>query len=312
VKVLVTCPPMLRMIDAFRPKFEARGVDLTCPEVMQTLSVEALLALVPQHDGWIIGDDPANRQVLAAGVAGRLKAAVKWGVGVDNVDFAACRELGIQVTNTPGMFGAEVADVALGYVIALAREIFAIDRGVRKGAWPKPRGISLAGRCAALIGHGDIGRHVLARLRACGMRVIVYDPTSPAPEAGDVANAVWPQRCEEADFVIVACALTPSSRHMVDAASLAVMRRGVRIINVSRGPVICEAALVDALRSGHVHSAALDVFEVEPLPDDSPLREFPRCVFGSHNGSNTEDAVVRASEQAVRRMFEFLGFGDGR
>lgn len=312
MKVLVTCPPMLRMIDVFRPAFEARGIELTCPEVTQTLGVDTLLALVPQHDGWIIGDDPANWQVLATGVAGRLKAAVKWGVGVDNVDLAACRELGIRVTNTPGMFGAEVADVALGYVISLARETYPIDRGVRDGAWPKPRGISLAGRCAALIGYGDIGRHVLRRLRACGMRVIVYDPTCAAPDSDDVANAVWPWRCEEADFVVVTCALTQSSRHMVNAGSLAAMRKGVRIVNVSRGSVIDEAALVDALRSGHVHSAALDVFEVEPLPGDSPLREFPRCVFGSHNGSNTEDAVVRASEEAMRRMFEFLGVGDGR
>lgn len=312
MKVLVTCPPMLRMIDAFRGSFEVHGIELTCPEVTQTLSIDALLALVPGHDGWIIGDDPANRQVLEAGAAGRLKAAVKWGVGVDNVDFAACRDLGIRVTNTPGIFGAEVADVALGYVIALARETFLIDRGVRDGAWPKPRGISLAGRCAALIGHGDIGRHVLSRLRACDLRVIVYDPTNAAPESDGVSNSVWPERCAEADFMVVTCALTPSSRHMVDARTLAAMRPGVRIVNVSRGPVIDEAALVDALRSGHVHSAALDVFELEPLPVDSPLRGFPRCVFGSHNGSNTEEAVIRASEQAMRHMFEFLGVGDGR
>ena len=312
MKVLVTCPPMLRMIDSFRGSFETYGIELTCPEVTQTLSLEALLALVPQHDGWIIGDDPANRQVLAAGAAGRLKAAVKWGVGVDNVDFAACRDLGIRVTNTPGMFGAELADVALGYVIALARETFLIDRGVREGGWPKPRGISLAGCCAALIGYGDIGRHVLSRLRACGLRVIVYDPTSAAPESDCVSNAVWPERCAEADFVVVTCALTSSSRHMVDARAFAAMRQGVRIVNVSRGPVIDEAALVEALRSGHVHSAALDVFEVEPLPANSPLRGFPRCVFGSHNGSNTEDAVIRASEQAVQHIFEFLGVSNGR
>lgn len=302
---------MLRMIDAFRDLFAMRGIGLTCPEVTQTLSVEQLLQLVPEHDGWIIGDDPANRQVLAAGAAGRLRAAVKWGVGVDNVDFAACRDLGIPVTNTPGMFGAEVADVALGYVIALARETFAVDREVRAGAWPKPRGISLAGRCAALIGHGDIGRHVLSRLLACGMRVIVYDPVNAAPAADRVASAAWPERCDEADFLVVTCALTESSRHMVNTRSIAALRRGVRVVNVSRGPVIDEAALVAALRSGHVHSAALDVFEVEPLPADSPLRGFPQCVFGSHNGSNTEDAVIRASRQAVERMFEFLGVADG-
>lgn len=301
---------MLRMIDAFRGLFEARGVELTCPEVTQTLSVGELLKLLPGHHGWIIGDDPADRRVLTAGAAGGLRAAVKWGVGVDNVDFAACRDLGIRVTNTPGTFGAEVADLALGYVIALARETFVVDRAVRAGAWPKPRGISLAGRCAALIGHGDIGRSLLSRLRACGMSVIVYDPASPAQESGDVTNAVWPERCADADFLIVTCALTESSRHMVNAGTIAALRPGVRVINVSRGPVIDESALVDALRTGQVHSAALDVFEVEPLPADSPLRDLPRCVLGSHNGSNTEEAVMRASLQAARHIFEFLGVRD--
>ncbi len=213
----------------------------------QTLSLEALLALVPQHDGWIIGDDPANRQVLAAGAAGRLKAAVQ-GEEADRHRRRRLtyRDLGIRVTNTPGMFGAELADVALGYVIALARETFLIDRGVREGGWPKPRGISLAGCCAALIGYGDIGPATC--IRACGLRVIVYDPTSATPESDCVSNAVWPERCAEADFVVVTCALTSSSRHMVDARAFAAMRQGVRIVNVSRGPVIDEAALVEALR----------------------------------------------------------------
>jgi D-3-phosphoglycerate dehydrogenase len=310
VKVLVTCPPMLGMIGALRGLFEARGIELTCPDVTQTLSVGQLMNLLPGHHGWIIGDDPADRQVLTVGAASGLRAAVKWGVGIDNVDFAACRDLGIKVTNTPGMFGAEVADVALGYVIALARETFVVDRTVRTGAWPKPRGISLAGRCVALIGHGDIGRSLLVRLRACGMRVIVYDPASPAPESAEVSNAVWPERCAEADFLVVTCALTESSRHMINASTIAALRSGVRVVNVSRGPVIDESALVNALRTGQVHSAALDVFEVEPLPADSPLRDFPRCVLGSHNGSNTEEAVIRASLEAAQYVFEFLGVSD--
>jgi len=121
MKVLVTCPPMLGMIDAFQSIFDSHGIELTAPQVVQTLSVSQLKELVPQHDGWIIGDDPATREVFTAGKAGRLKAAVKWGIGVDNVDFSACRDLGIPITNTPNMFGGEVADVAVGYVWALAK-----------------------------------------------------------------------------------------------------------------------------------------------------------------------------------------------
>lgn len=306
-KVLVTCPPMLRMIDDFRALFEDRGMEVTAPTVVQTLSESELIELVPRHDAWIIGDDPATRAVFDAGRAGRLRAAVKWGIGVDNVDFAACKDLGIPITNTPNMFGAEVADVAMGYVIALARETFEIDRGVRAGEWPKPRGISLVGKTVALVGFGDIGRNTAKRLLAAEMQVVAYDPGAPdIAELRAVQRSVWPQGLEEADFIVITCALTESSRRLVDSASLARAKPGVRVINVGRGHVIDEPALEAALASGQVYSAALDVFEVEPLPLTSALRAHPRCVFGSHNASNTRDAVRRTSEIAIETLHGFL------
>ncbi|TVS18355.1 MAG: phosphoglycerate dehydrogenase [Planctomycetaceae bacterium] len=312
MKVLVTCPPMLGMIDHFQPLFEQHGMEVTAPKVVQTMSVEELIEIVPQHDGWIIGDDPAKRAVFEAGKAGRLKAAVKWGIGVDNVDFAACEDLGIPITNTPNMFGAEVADVAMGYVIALARETFHIDDGVRRGEWPKPRGISLAGKTVALVGYGDIGKNAAKRMLAAEMKVIAYDPfAADAPEMPMVERAVWPERLEEADFLVVTSALTATSRHLVNAEALARASPDLRVVNVGRGPVIDERALEAALESGQVYSAALDVFELEPLPMDSYLRAHPRCVFGSHNASNTADAVVRTSELAVARLMGFLDLAVG-
>jgi D-3-phosphoglycerate dehydrogenase len=308
MKVLVTCPPMLGMIDSFRPLFEKHGIEVTAAKVVQTLSVEELKELVPQHDGWIIGDDPATREVFAAGKAGKLKAAVKWGIGVDNVDFAACKEFGIPIINTPNMFGAEVADIAMGYVVALARETFQIDDGIRQGHWPKPRGISLSGKTVALVGFGDIGKSTAKRLLAADMRVIAYDPVAPdSPELSAVMRAEWPQRVDEADFIVVTCSLTPSSRHMVSTGVLASAKQGVRVINVGRGPVVDEPALEAALKSGKVYSAALDVFENEPLPMDSYLRQHPRCIFGSHNASNTADAVERTSIIAIGKLLAFLG-----
>ena len=298
---------MLGMIDSFQPLFDQHGWDVTAAKVIQTLSVGELIELVPQHDGWIIGDDPATRAVFEAGKAGRLKAVVKWGIGVDNVDLAACKELDIPINNTPNMFGAEVADIAMGYVIALARETFQIDDGVRQGQWPKPRGISLSGKSVALVGYGDIGKNTAKRLLAADMHVIAYDPfATDAAGMPSVERATWPERLDEADFLVVTSALTESSRHMVKAETLAKTKPGVRVINVGRGPVIHEAALEDALKSGHVYSAALDVFEDEPLPTDSYLRTHLRCIFGSHNASNTADAVARTSEIAVRNLVDFL------
>jgi D-3-phosphoglycerate dehydrogenase len=307
VRILVTCPPMLGLIDEFIAPAREQGFELVPAKVTQTLSQDELVSLLPQYDGWIIGDDPATRRVFEAAKAGRLKAAVKWGIGVDNVDFAACKDLGIPIINTPQMFGAEVADVAVAYVIGLARQLFEIDRGVRSGSWPKPAGMSLGGKKVALVGYGDIGRATAKRLLACDMDVVAYDPGIDGDGGlAGVQRAAWPTRVEEADFIVFTCSLNERNRHMLNAEVLARCKPGVNVVNVARGPLIDEPALVAALQSGHVRAAALDVFEVEPLPADSPLRGIPQCVFGSHNGSNTRDAVRRASHEAMKRLFGFL------
>ena len=307
-RVLITCPPMLGRINEFIPRFQRARVEISLPSVVQTLSVPELVALVPEHDGWIIGDDPATKEVFSAGKAGRLRAAMKWGVGVDNVDFTAAKECQIQIANTPNMFGTEVADVATCYVIGLARSLFVIDRQVRQGQWPKPAGMSLQGKTVGLIGYGDVGRNVARRLAALDMSVIVYDPIL----IGDGTDCefpcqTWPDAIAQADFLIFTCALTPQNLHMLNAETLKLAKQGVRIVNVARGPLIDEAALVEALSTGRVAAAALDVFEEEPLPKESPLRRFDQCIFGTHNGSNTQEAVRRASEMAIDRLFEFLG-----
>jgi len=307
MKILVTCPPMLGMIESFRHLFEERGIELSAPNVVQTMSVDELKEIVPQHDGWIIGDDPATREVFEAGKVGNLKAAVKWGIGVDNVDFDACKDLDIPIINTPDMFGEEVADVAMGYVIALARETFEIDRAVRNGEWIKPRGVSLSGKTVALVGFGDIGQSTAKRLLMSNMNVIAYDPfIDNNPNLPEVETEVWPNRVEEADFIVVTCSLTKSSYHMVNTDIFKRAKDGVRVVNVGRGPIIDEKSLEDALKSGKVYSAALDVFEVEPLPMDSYLRNHPHCVFGSHNASNTVDAVENTSHIAIDKLFNFL------
>ena len=305
--ILVTCPPMLGQIDRFHDFAEDLGLKLHPAQTTQILSEAELIALLPEYDGWIIGDDPATAEVFEAAQSGRLTAAVKWGIGVDNVDFAACARLGIPITNTPNMFGTEVADVGTAYVIALARQLFSLDRGVREGGWPKTAGISLLGRRAGVVGLGDIGRNMCTRLQALGMEVMAYDPHVEG-DAGieGLTCAAWPVGLEELDFLIFTCSLNDKNHHMLNAETLAKCRAGIRIVNVARGPLIDEAALFAALESGHVHSAALDVFEVEPLPAESPLRGLgERCLFGTHNGSNSVDAVIRASHDALTKLASF-------
>ena len=299
---------MIGVADILHERFRRLNMEVTTPAVQQTLSAKHLKELLPLHDGWIIGDDPASRDVLIAGRRGNLKAAVKWGVGTDNIDFAAFEELDIPVSNTPNTFGKEVADMALCYLIALSRDILGVDRGIRLGDWPKPRGISLAGKKVALIGYGDIGQNLAKRLLVMDMSIAIYDPsiqdTNGLPDG--VYFFSWPKGLEDADFVVVTCSLNASTHHMLNDAAFASMKRGVRVINVSRGQVIEELALVKGLNSGLVHSAALDVYEVEPLPSSSSLLEYSNCIFGAHNASNTHEAVLRASELAIQKLASYL------
>ena len=308
--VLVTCPPMLGQIDRFMDYAAERGLKLHAAQVTQILSEAELQERLPNFDGWIIGDDPATRAVFETGKSGRLRAAVKWGIGVDNVDFAACKELGIPIINTPHMFGKEVADLATAFVIGLARQIFLIDRGVRAGQWLKPAGISLSGRRVGVVGLGDIGRNTVTRLQALGLRVLAYDPGADA-DLGipDLERCIWPEKVEELDFLVFTCSLNTHNYHMLDKEILARCKPGVRIVNVARGPLIDEAALISSLQSGHVHSAALDVFEIEPLPSESPLRGMEQVILGTHNGSNTIDGVIRASHNAIDKLSGFLESG---
>ncbi|MDU8913289.1 phosphoglycerate dehydrogenase [Aestuariicoccus sp. MJ-SS9] len=298
---------MIGIVDELRARFDRESIELFVPEFVQIVPEAELIELVPIFDGWIIGDDPATAAVLEAGHAGSLRACVKWGVGTDNVDFETARRLGIPVTNTPAAFGNEVADVAMSYVVGLARETFAIDRGVRAGGWPKPRGISLAGRLVTLVGFGDIGQQTARRLLAAEMEVRVVDPFFSNAAALSVQPTTWPQAIKDADFVVFTCPLTPNTKGMLNSDTLRLAKPGLRVVNVARGPIIDEVALVTALRDGTVHSAALDVFEIEPLPESSALRGFDRCILGSHNASNTEDAVRRVSNRASDFLIAALG-----
>jgi len=306
-RVLITCPPMLLLIDEFRSRFYECGIELLTPKIIQTLDEGELIGMLPACDGWIAGDDPANRRVLASGAAGKLRVLIKWGVGVDNVDQAACKALNLKFAHTPGVFGKEVADLAVNYIGGLARETMRIDREIRiYNGWPKPSGISLAGKVVALVGLGDIGRQAARRLFAADMKIIGYDPLVENMHDIGVEWAQWPDRLEEADFLLFTCPLTDMTRGIFNSALLPRLKRGVRVVNVARGGVVVTEALIEGLRSGAVHSAALDVYENEPLSPDSPLREFERCIFGSHNASNTEDAVRRVSHRAIDLLVGFL------
>jgi gluconate 2-dehydrogenase len=242
----------------------------------------------------------------------RCRLLANFGVGVNHIDVAAARAAGIAVTNTPGAVTDATADTALTLILMTARRAGEGERLVRSGRWDgwhptQMLGMHVTGKRLGIVGMGRIGKAIARRCHfGFGMEVVFHnrsavpDPGLPARQVSTLAEAM------AQDVVVVAVPGGAATHHLIDAAVLAAMPPHGILVNISRGDVIDEAALIAALQSGHVHSAALDVFEIEPLPMDSPLRSMERCIFGSHNGSNTVDAVIRASHTAIERLSGFF------
>ncbi|GAK61061.1 D-isomer specific 2-hydroxyacid dehydrogenase NAD-binding [Candidatus Vecturithrix granuli] len=309
-KVLVTSLPMLATIEYCQKHFEAKNFEVVVPEIRgQQLSEAALCEIIAEFDGVLAGDDPFTANVLETGRKGRLRALVRWGIGIDAVDVKAAQRLGIRFSNTPGVFNDEVADIAIGYLLLLARGLHKVDAAARNGQWLKYKGRSLRGKVAGVVGVGNIGKEIVRRVRSFGMETIGYQRHALDPdflaETG-MRQVEGEELFRSADCIFLACSLNPENYHLLNARAFAMMKAGVWIINVARGALIDEHALLDALECGKVGAAGLDVFENEPLPAHHPLRRFEQVVLGAHNGSNTHEAVLRASKVAIDLLARFL------
>jgi len=312
-RVLITCPHLQRSIEHYRDLFAQHEVEIEAPPCVQPLNEAELEAIIGEYDGVIAGDDEFSASVLER--ARNLKVLVKWGIGVDAIDLAAARRRGIPVFNTPGVFAEEVADVVLGYIIILARQLQRVDREVRAGGWPKVEGVSLRGKMLGVIGLGSIGGAVARRGAALGMRLVGCDVAPVARACAETPGlrlADLREVVSTADFLSLNCNLTRSNRHLLGKREFDLMRPGIYLINTARGGLIDERALIDALEKGTVAGAALDVFEDEPLPAGSPLRRFESCVFGAHNASNAREAVTRVNELAIEVLLTELDEPGGR
>lgn len=303
--ILVTCRQMQVELPRHLERIERLGYEVVAPELggRQQFSAAELLEYSPDLMGMIAGDDQLNGEFFDG--ATQLKTVIRWGIGVDNVDQAAARQHGVTVRNTPGVFGYEVADSAFGYILNLARGYIVVDAAVRRGEWPKWEGVTLAGARLGIVGLGAIGREIAKRGMSFDMDVVGCDPFVTSAPAG-VSMVDLDKLLATSRFIVLACPLTPETFHLINADRLSLVRPDAYLVNVARGPVVLETDLIGALTSGRVAGAALDVFEIEPLPLDSELRELPNVVLGAHNGSNTREGVVRASKAAVDFLLEEL------
>ena len=304
--ILLTCPPMILQTTSYTHLYEKYNFNIHIPDFKQTMTEDELVKIIPQYDGWIIGDDPATMKVFKNGT--KLKGVVKWGVGVDNVDFQACQKLNIPVTNTPNMFGQEVSDIAVNYLLGLARQTFKIHENVKKGLWIKPCGESLYNKKVCLVGFGDIGKHVAKKLLAFDMKIHVSDPFFIKDDNLNIHIQIDTlDNClTNADYVVITCSLNKSTFHLINKTNLLLCKNGVKVINVSRGSIVNENDIIELLESGHVNSVAFDVYENEPVDINSKLLTFDKNIFGSHNSSNTKEAVDKTSERALFLLSEFI------
>ena len=287
-KVLVADPVSESGVNELRGRGE---LDVT---VKTGLKEDALLEIIPQFSALVIrSQTKATAKLIAA--ATNLKVIGRAGVGVDNVDVEAATKRGIIVMNTPGGNTISTAEHAFSLLVSLARHIPQAHATMKAGKWDRKsfEGVELYNKTLAILGMGRIGTEVARRAMAFGMRVLAYDPYLSATRARslqvDLAedlDEIWPR----ADFITLHMPATAETHHMIDAAAIAKMKPGVRIINCARGGLIDEAALLDALKSRQVAAAALDVYENEPPGAEFALRDLPNIVLTPHLGASTAEA----------------------
>lgn len=307
--ILLSAPYMLPTAERFRNILAHYGLDVIIPEVHERLSEDEILTYAGQFDGAICGDDRFTRRAIEACLP-RLKVISKWGTGIDSIDREAASQHGIPVCNTPNAFTLPVADSVLGYMLAFVRRIPWMDRAVKAGEWAKIPGRSLSECSLGVIGVGNIGKAVIRRARPFGMKLLGNDIIPIAPDfilENNVEMTSLPDLLSRSDFISLNCTLNPTSLHIINAHSLEWARPGAVLINTARGPLIDEPALVSALQAGKLGGAALDVFEVEPLPAGSPLLRMDQVLLAAHNANSSPSAWERVHLNTFHNLLDALG-----
>ncbi|MDD5369733.1 MAG: phosphoglycerate dehydrogenase [Anaerolineaceae bacterium] len=270
------------------------------------LTAEQVANLLPCVDGYLAGLDEINREALQT--ADRLKVIARYGVGVDNVDLGAAKEKGIIVTNTPGANSVSVAELALGLILALARQIPEAAQAVQQGKWPRLSGMSLEGKTIGILGLGAIGKQLARRLSGFDCHILAYDPLADPVYATSHNIELAPLEVviQQADFISLHLPLLPETRNLVNREFLGRMKRGSFLVNTSRGEVVDENDLLEALQSGHLRGVGLDAFTIEPPDPHHPLLALPQVIATPHLGAQTDGATSNMGWMALNDCMAVL------
>ncbi len=285
--------------------FKDRGIET---DTKIGLDKDQLAEIINQYDGIAIRSATKVTEKVLAKAEG-LKVIGRAGIGVDNVDVPAATSRGIIVMNTPFGNSITTAEHAISMMMALARQISEADRSTQAGKWEKSRfmGVEVTSKTLGIIGCGNIGSIVADRAHGLKMKVIAYDPFLTEERAVDlgVERVSLEDLFRRADFITLHTPLTEKTKNIINARSIATMKKGVRIINCARGGLIVESDLADAIKSGHVAGAALDVFEVEPAKENV-LFGHPNVICTPHLGASTSEAQENVALQVAEQMADFL------
>jgi D-3-phosphoglycerate dehydrogenase len=302
--VLLTAPYMLPFYERFLPVFEHYGLEVIKAEVDERLEEEELLAYAGQFDGTVCGDDRYSAQVIQACIP-RLRVISKWGTGIDSIDQEAAKANGIMVGNTPNAFTLPVADTVMGYILAFARRQPWMDRAMKSGEWEKLSGRSLSECTLGVVGVGTIGKAVLRRAKAFGMKLLgtdIIEINSDFLQEVGLEMTELNDLLARSDFISVNCDLNPTSLRLINATTFEEMKPTAVLINTARGAIVDEKALIKALETGIIAGAALDVFEVEPLPENSPLLKMDAVMLAPHNANSSPTAWEHVHWNTIRNL----------
>jgi D-3-phosphoglycerate dehydrogenase len=285
-----------------RPEFKVTVLE-------KRLSEEELLPLVAETEAMVVrSETKVTRKVMES--APKLRVVGRAGVGVDNVDVEAATQRGIVVMNTPSGNTISTAELTFSMLMALARNIPQAHKSMKDGEWNRKafKGIELYGKTLGVLGMGRIGSEVAKRALSFGMQVLAYDPylTSARAKALQVELLELEEIYARADFITVHMPMNDETQGMINAEAFAKMKKGVRILNCARGGIVHETDLLKAVQSGQVAGAALDVYESEPLPKDSPLRQNPQIVMTPHLGASTEEAQENVGIEVAEAIADYL------
>jgi len=281
---------------------QMRAAGLTV-DVRDDISAEELPNVLPAYDGMIVRSRTKVRKDLID-VCPNLKVIVRGGVGLDTIDHEYAKTKGIAVMNTPLASSASVAELAIGYMFMLARSLYKASASVKAEKWEKKNfeGDEISGKTLGLIGVGNIGKEVAKRAAALGMTVLAYDPYVKTMDG--VKLVALDKLFAQADYISLHLPKTKESANMIGAEQFGKMKNGVRIINCARGGIIDENALYDALTSGKVAGAALDVFAAEP-PSEWKLVQLENVIASPHIGAATKEAQARVGAEVAAKLIEF-------